>query len=165
MDKERLFRGKGVSDDEWIYGPLLVNRKIDAWYILVLIEIDEDGNEFEDGISRIVAHEVKKETVCECTDLLDCKKNRVYVGDIVKVLYSEKDRPDFENIETVEHVNNGFALATYIDDVIPMYRPIVLDFLNGRFPLSVKKIEVIGNIFDNPDLMKKEEDYDNGEDV
>lgn len=156
MDKERLFRGKSLETGLWVYGPLLVNKKTKSWYILGIIEVDENGEEFADGITRIMSYEVEKETVCECTDLIDCNGNNVYVGDIVKVFYKENGRSDFELIETISHINNGFALTTYIDGAIPMYRPIVLDFLNGKFPTYVKKVEVIGNIFDNEDLIKED---------
>ncbi len=77
---------------------------------------------------------VKEDTVCQFTGLLDKNGKEIYEGDItIEVWYSE-DRACF--IAEMKEPQND-----------------VVDILGGY---DTQRMEIIGNIYDNPDLIKEE---------
>lgn len=129
------FRGKSIYDEEWLYGFLIKIEK-DRYAIIPAL------NDIEIGKS-ISMYEVCPETVGQFTGLSDKNKTKIYGGDIVRV--STKDRTF--NI-VVKWGNDSMAfMACYVD--------------GNQSPFSwfsnliECELEVIGNIYDNPDLLKQ----------
>ena len=133
--REILFRGKPMDDNEWIYGGALhqtdcYGDKVDRWFII-------DGTETNDysiGYPEIVI----PETIGQYTGLSDKNGKKIFEGDIV--LYNgEKHIVVFE-------IRGGTG-----------YFGIKIDHIETwRFCLSVpaKLMEVIGNIYDNQELVE-----------
>ena len=135
--REILFRGKRIDNDEWIcgwYAPLVCNDKTVIPYIR-----NENGTD----------KEVIPKTVGQYTGLTDKNGKKIFEGDIVKVKITQnEDRQTYENCKIKIGVivyNGDFALFTCKNNF--------MNFINWAF----NDYEVIGNIFDNPELLEVKE--------
>lgn len=145
--REILFKGKRVDNGEWIRGDLITTPFIrnetqrNIIYVLDITKADYDC--FEDLIEDNGIFEVEPETVCQYTGLTDKNGKRIFEGDIVQE-YPFRAVIKFGEFENQVLKNIGFNLD-WIKEL--SYRQ--------DLPYWVNKIEVIGNIFDNPELIEK----------
>lgn len=130
--REIKFRGK--SDDEWVYGLLLKVNEGDT----------EQGEPFE---YLIQTNEKEKgeyneyfitdnQTIGQYVGLKDKKEIEMYEGDIVLTKDGRK------------------AIIEYSD----VYASYFLDYIgwcDNDFLFDTMELEVIGNIYDNPELLKE----------
>lgn len=127
--REILFRGKRVSDGEWLYGSLLqVNRKGATECCI-----------HSDRYSHLIDHA----TVGQFTGLTDKNGKKIFEGDILATkLFGE-------------HIDKGVVRygnynCSCCDGVYGWY-------VDGGDIRDAEEIgEVIGNIHDNPELMEVE---------
>ena len=140
MENRYLFRGKRIDTGEWVFGDL-----VHSVYKIGDTCVGQYGNE-------VGMHEVDSSTICQCTGLKDKNGKLIFENDIVKDLFSDTAAPIrygsyqscFDSTK-VEHV--GF----YVD-------------WSGKYNKNYRKdlgywihmvdAEVIGNIFDNPELLE-----------
>lgn len=123
---EILFRGKAING-VWHYGDLL-HRK--------------DGFAIKEGTDGFCWCEVERETVGQFTGLVDKNGQKIFECDILRVCDSK-----FEEGKNY--------MSVYWDPKNTGYNPfIAADCLGGWGELP-ENCEVIGNIFDNPNLMKR----------
>lgn len=125
--REILFRGKRKDNGDWIYGDLR--------------NYSENSKGIFDYETKHTMH-VIPETVGQYTGLKDVNGNgtRIFEGDIVK---SEKGICFSGEYTAVVKFHNGEFLAD--SDTVSFY---AVDFCI---------LEVIGNIHDNPELLKGED--------
>ena len=131
------FRGQRQSDNKWIYGDLMQPTELCDIY-----EISDcntiDGSRYD----------VIKDTVGQYTGLHDKNGKEIYEGDIIQHLYEYSDITDRYLVEwdedelryvfqNLSNKNNFCALEDMYDDYYGDYA-----------------IEVIGNIYDNPELLE-----------
>nr|DAW31151.1 MAG TPA: YopX protein [Caudoviricetes sp.] len=136
MNRTIKFRGKSIYGEDWLYGSLV---KIEKNRYAVIPPL----NNIEIGKS-IGMYEVYPETVGQFTGLLDKDGKEIYEGDILHT------------------ITFGFNPEEYT--AIILYRNCSFQLSNGRnlfyFGQSdLTKMDdtiVIGNIYDNPDLIKEE---------
>lgn len=132
--RELLFRGKNRLG-KWIYGTLQSTEPF-AWgksfknYLCITNDDWVDGTRCLHGSVSWV----KKETVGQFTGLYDKNGKKIFEGDIVKINENQ--------IDEVMYGYGCFLLAREDQD----YEFTRLDF---------NKIEVIGNIYDNPELLRR----------
>lgn len=156
MSREILFRGKRVDNGEWIYGGYAKcnNREY------ILPDIDLVGREW---VFKNI--EVIPETVGQFTGLTDKNGKKVFEGDIVKITYNDRltrrlEKEDYESymkefclVEQVVFYKGAFCSKVEIENM-PLYRPLGFDLYAKSM---LKELEVIGNIYDNPELLEVEE--------
>ena len=134
-ERESLFRGKDESSGQWVYGCLLGSDVIvPKGQSFVLM-----GNKIRDELS---AHAVLSETVGQYTGMDDKHGVPIYEGDIVlKRTYHGKKPLRVVFSSGCFHCGWGGGSSTAA-------HPYTLDD---------KQIEVIGNIFDTPELLEKKD--------
>nr|DAQ01127.1 MAG TPA: YopX protein [Caudoviricetes sp.] len=151
MKDRYLFRAKRADNGEWVAGHLITDEQDDSkCFIAYVFGTDEDGHPHDTD-----AVLVDNSTICQCTGLKDKNGKLIWESDIVKDLFSDacakikygSYQSCFDNTKT-EHV--GF----YVDwsgKYTKRYRKDLGYWIN------MVNAEVIGNIFDNPELLESEE--------
>lgn len=146
MKDRYLFKAKRIDNGEWVQGvPFEIEGKT-----IILIKDNENllrTHYLEENMwtAEIYAIEVDPSTICRCTGLKDKNGKLIWENDIIKRL----DIRDIKepSIGIIEYdVENTSFLIHWFD--IVNYSP--------TFPWK-SRIEVIGNIFYNPDLLESEE--------
>ena len=134
--REILFRGKRTDNGEWIYGDLMQN--VDC------IKIREQ----EKDVKHIAkSFEIDLETVGQYTDLTDKNGKRIFEGDIVAQNWYDYDEPrddSFGKVVFCEYDCSFSVMDVNKDGFMPL----------GRCGSYHWEVEVIGNIHDNPELLK-----------
>lgn len=130
MTREILFRGKRVDNGEWLFGDL---RHI--FHGEYRTHIVDNSNGLNNDVCGL---EVASSTVGRFTGLTDRNGVKIFEGDIVR--YGDTiHRVVFEQ-------RNGTA---YFGLVYSAYETLPF----GHYQ-DLKQIEVIGNIYDNPELLE-----------
>lgn len=125
MEDRYLFRGKRIDNGEWVEGDL-----VHSVYKINDVCVGQYGNE-------VGMHEVDPSTICQCTGRNDKNDKLIYENDIMVAHYDE------ENPVRVVWRECGFvAVENNSDDYYP------LDYF------TQKHFYVVGNIFDNPELLE-----------
>lgn len=129
MIREILFKAKRKDNGEWVVGYLM-----DENYINVPFNDYDACGRFDDPI------EINPETICQYTGLTDKNGKKIWENDIVK----HKDSQCFGIIRWYCGDYVGWCVYDVYDDE----QQFTMDMLN--------ECEVIGNIFDNADLLEVE---------
>lgn len=133
MEDRYLFKAKRIDKGEWVQGYLFddgfENGKI---FIGGLVIEEYNGTACDDwNITGIDFYEVDPSTICQCTGLKDKNGKLIWENDILKYEW-DRTRIDF----------------------IKYQAPIFTYSKTMRW--SLQQDEVIGNIFDNPELLESE---------
>lgn len=144
--REILFKAKtkmivgtyncGKDDGEWVIGCLYCD--VGKWVI----------RQFEFDRADYVSYEVDPETVCQYTGLTDKNGRKIFEGDICKTKFFGKDNGKSQNFNDYDIFKIVYKDGTYL-----------LENRSRQFSASYipdmcgsGAIEVVGNIFDNPEL-------------
>ena len=128
--REILFKAKRIDNGEWIYGNLL--------------QTDDDGVCI---IQNYVPHhllkqyEINPDTICQYTGLTDKNGQKIWENDIVR--RTDLHLTEQPSVGIVEYDVENTAFVIHWIDVVN-YSP--------TYPWK-DKIEVIDNVFDNPELL------------
>ena len=137
MNREILFRGKRVDNGEWVYGYLYQDGLIGC-------------NIFQTK-PHLAAYIVDPSTVCQYTGLTDNHGTKIFEGDAVAF---EDAVADYEGYHDNIYINRGEV--TYTERGMCIYftnREVVV--MDDLFYKGTADCEVIGNIFDNPELLEE----------
>lgn len=143
MQERYLYRGKRIDNGEWVEGNLITDEMDDSKYFIgYMMETDEDGFPHDFDVVQ-----VDPSTLCQCTSFEDRFQKLIFEKDIVRH-YNNAARP------------NSYSLGVVLWDDLRagFYRT------ENKYPADKPRIireciyEVIGNIFDNPELLEKQND-------
>lgn len=129
--REILFRGRSTNPKEWHCGFYLILHN--TCYI-----VPEDVKLTSNGIEM---YHVESETVGQYTGFGDKNGNKIFEGDIVSIC----DSKTFFFIVYWNHAVKSFILKSTVNGV----KGIDCNVLD-----STQDIEVIGNIYDNSELLE-----------
>lgn len=132
--REILFKAKTISGN-WVNG--LLSNKDDKWYIS-----NKAGMPF--------AYDVRPETICQFTGLTDKNGKKIWENDILKTWDDQYAQVKFGLY------NTGFASGDYNQG---FYAAFPKDsYYRHELGYWCKESYVIGNVFDNPELLQEESD-------
>ena len=144
MRREILFRGKRIDNGEWVYGLTLQRpSSVDPQHAKQLF-LTPDGYSFPLMIDE--------DTVCQYTGLTDKEGKKIFDGDIIRrkvYVYSlGRIKPDKERmlIGVVEWYNDGINAGHWTISAKDEHDNPTKYYFDNSY-------DVIGNIFDNPDLL------------
>lgn len=145
MSREIKFRAKALKQDTWCYGSYFKHIKrqvspIDDSLKNEDIEHLMISNGFADWNMprRIEAILINPDTVGQFIGFRDKNKKEIYEGDLIRI----NDKEDLYKVEWNED-NAAFILIT-------------IDFIKADFDCYyADELEVVGNVYDNPELIKE----------
>lgn len=135
------FRGESIYNKEWLYGSLIKIEK-DRYAII------PDLNDIEIGKS-ISMYEVHSETLGQFTGLLDRTGKEIYEGDVISV--------NGKYLRLVKFIDEYacFCIARISDLDKNLETGYWQQVIPGWWNNPDREIEIVGNIYDNPELMKE----------
>ena len=140
MKDRCLFKAK-ICNGEWVAG--FLHCKENKWYIS-----NKAGAPF--------AFEVRPDTICQCTGLKDKNGKLIWEGDIILFQRDNDDCP-FPDKDTKKRLGKVFYKDFRTTFAIEMGKS-GSGSLNDdlwKYVQNGNRVEVIGNIFDNPELIKE----------
>ena len=143
--REIIFKAKRIDNGEWVEGYLLRDGCTGQYFIHVSgNSVNESDKVNEEGCLRFVAFEVDESTICQYTGLCDKKGQKIWENDIVK------------------HYNVPWEPAQFTKGVVYWNGENLRYERSSEYtpekPATVNSscvYEVIGNVFDNPELLKE----------
>lgn len=129
MQDRYLFKAKRIKDGQWVEGAFYIEPYTDCCYI---IQWNSTGLGFNEFI------EVDGETICQCTGLKDKNGKLIWENDIVEYRDCTTER---------------YVVAYENDKACFEYQQYGCSIMNFDEMSSVE-VEVVGNVFDNPELLE-----------
>lgn len=139
--REILFKAKRIDNGAWVEGYVFDDGFADSKRLFVggLVIMDYKGTADDRWNVGTAFYEVIPDTICQYTGLTDKNGRKIWEGDIVKCNY-----------------NNYGEKEVYVGKVIFREDNCIFVVTNGKstdYEWWNEEKEVIGNIFDNPDLL------------
>ena len=142
MEDRYLFKGKRLDNGEWVQGYLVYDNRDKLYRIIMEIQYSTGTCITSDNAPR-----VDSSTICQCTGLKDKNGKLIWENDIVAY---------WDTYST----ESGYAEANCIGKVVWDAETISFQVTNRLSAESYEVLDecsVIGNIFDNPELLESEE--------
>ena len=143
MEDRDLYKAKRLDNGEQVIGNLIQNSDAEDGWEAIIIPV-KNSNMFCKHIGQGYGdlgfenwYRVDTSTICRCTGSTDKNNNLIFENDIMKNKYY--------SYKVVWDNNEGSWLLEF--DHVPLYS------LGGA---NSKEYEVIGNIFDNAELLESE---------
>ena len=135
MNNRYLYRAKRIDNGEWVEGHLITDEQDEKkCFIGYVFWTNDVGTPHDYDVVS-----VDPSTICQCTGLKDKNGNKIWEGDVVKCNY-----------------NNYGEKGAYVGKVIFREDNCIFVVTNGKstdYEWWNEEKEVIGNIFDNADLL------------
>lgn len=158
MEDRYLFKAKRADNGEWVIGNLITNVffRLGQSIPYILCPDKAEYDCFEDFTEENGIFEVRPDTICQCTGLRDKNGKLIWEGDIILFQRDNDDCP-FPNKDTKKRLGKVFYKDFRITFAIGMGKS-GSGSLNDdlwKYVQNGNRVEVIGNIFDNPELIKE----------
>lgn len=137
--REIIFKAKRIDNGEWVEGYYLRDQYHIGGKDIIFYRKDSDW-------FTVYTNKIDIETLCQFTGLCDKNGNKIWENDIL-MAHLDEFYPEDTTCETVEWGFAGF--------VVHEANSTDREYLD-KFDLE--NFEVVGNIFDNPELLQEESD-------
>lgn len=134
--REILFRGQSIEDNRWVYGDLIREKKSFGKICTRIYRTTNNGWELID---------VDSKTVGQYTGLNDENGNKIFENDIVAYW-------DTYSTENGQSEADCIGKVVWDDETISFQ---VTNRLSAESYEVLDECSVIGNIFDNPELLEE----------
>lgn len=141
----KLCRAKEENTGEWVYGYYTLYPKCCGLHPCIL-----SGTES----GCIIPKFIDLDTLGSCTDMTDVNDTEMFEGNIIKIKSYDYD---YEYITQVYYSYHTLCVDIYGQD----YDFTAIGFADDIWDEDCCEIEVIGNIYDNPELVGDEENDSN----
>ena len=148
MNDRYLYRAKRTDNGEWVEGHLITDEHDEKkCFIGYVFGTNDDGTPHDYDVV-----EVDPSTICQCTGLKD--KN----GKLIWENYIVYNGNYFVVKWNLSCARFDFALNNSHNIPVGRWEPMIIDWKNSDFKEYRNNIdfEVIGNIFDNAELLESE---------
>lgn len=140
MNDRYLYKAKRIDNGEWVEGALFDGEK----YCVIGQQIK--FSPYIENECKIVGYMVDPSTICKCTGLKDKNGKLIWESDVVRKVDTNALGYHRERICTVSYEKSGYwNIITTLGD----------GYWIGEF--EKEQLEVIGNKFDNPEMLEVEE--------
>lgn len=134
--RENLFKAKKWDNGKWIEGYFVKIKDVTEHNLILTGELSKGA------YTDFIGYEVDPETLCQFTGLTDKNGKRIWENNVVLLVYDGKEhiyQIVWDNSELDFKATNGEEnYGTHYE-----------------YLLCCEEIEVIGNIFDNPELLQE----------
>lgn len=137
----KLCRAKEENTGEWVYGYYTLYPKCCGLHPCILTGTES---------GCIIPKFIDLDTLGGCTDMIDINGTEMFEGDILKIKSYDYD---YEYITQVYYSCHTLCVDIYGQD----YDFTAIGFADDIWDEDCCEIEVIGNIYDNPELLGDEE--------
>ena len=143
IDDRYLFKAKRLDNGEWVVGNLITNVffRLGQSIPYILCPDKADYDCFEDFSEENGIFEVRPSTICQCTGLKDKNGKLIWENDIIKAQ---------AGIAKVVWDKSGWRIEWIKSNI---WRKDLFYWAVE----DIQRVEVIGNIFDNAELLESEE--------
>ena len=125
------------KENQWVYGAIFEGKE--KSYIITNVKVTDEWQDSEIG-ADVIGCLVDAETICQDTGLTDKNGRKIFEGDILQIETENLTKDD--GYFTVEWSEPGCCFVLCGNKYLDHFDNVYKDFR-----------EVIGNIFDNPDLI------------
>lgn len=151
---EILFKAKRIDNGEWVQG-FLFKMQVDGGYTWCIGEEPLTANDYSEivGCGRTWFF-INHHTLCQYTGLTDKNGNKIWENDVVKKhFYTDYDAyaNSEEYVGFVKYEDFAWVIKSPKSRMIRTF-PIIEAIAYSK---DVKHFELIGNIFDNPELINR----------
>lgn len=146
MQERYLFKAKRKDDGEWVQGYLFDDGFENGRVFIGGIVIEKyNGTACDDwNVTGINFCEIDQNTICQCTGLKDKNGKLIWENDIVRTIYNG-----------IEHIYQVIWDKSELDFKATNGKEIYES--NFEYLPCCDEIEILGNIFDNPELLEVQE--------
>lgn len=142
MEDRYLHKAKRLDNGEWVQGNLILSNDAEDGYRAIIIPTNNSNMFTKGGTKGDLGFEnwykVNKDTICQCTGLKDKNGKLIWENDIVKINNSKVNvLITFREFEIICTIPNE-------------------KYYKHRLEYDTE-YEVVGNIFDNKELLESEE--------
>lgn len=149
MEDRYLFKAKRVDNGEWVKGALVYDDRDKLYRIITEIDYSTGTCLTTDNAPR-----VDKSTICQCTGLKDKNGKLIWENDIIKTFDAGEECCLSKIIFADTSLGYGWK-TTDIKSLSKYNNNLFKEVSFGSF--DSKSAEIVGNIFDNAELLKSEE--------
>lgn len=152
MEDRYLFKAQRLDSEEWVEGALVYDNKDELYRIIT--EIDYSTGTC---VTTEKAPRIERFTACQCTGLKDKNGKLIWEGDIILFQLDNDDCP-FPNKDTKKRLGKVFYKGFRTTFAIGMGKngsSSINDDL-WKYVQNGNRVEVIGNVFDNAELLENE---------